>query len=59
MMKTATLEEVEVEVPEVPGIRVTKMAVPVSEGHAEMIEGDLDEKAARILALLKERGVIA
>ncbi|CAB3395033.1 electron transfer flavoprotein subunit beta/FixA family protein [Kyrpidia spormannii] len=59
MMKTATLEEMEVEVPEVPGIRVTKMAVPVSEGHAEMIEGDLDEKAARILALLKERGVIA
>ncbi len=59
VMKTTSLEEVEIEIPETPNLNVLRLAVPVSEGHAEMIEGELDDKVARVVALLKERGVLA
>lgn len=59
IMKTTSLDEMEVEVPDVPGPKVVSLAVPVSDGHAEMIEGDAEEKADRLLTLLRERGLLA
>lgn len=59
VMKTTSLDEVEVEIPETPQLNVSSLSVPVSEGHAEMIEGELEEKVARLVSLLKEKGVLA
>ncbi len=59
VMKATSLDEVEVSIPQVPVPNVIQLAVPVSEGHAEMIEGEAEDKAARILAILRERGVLA
>lgn len=58
MMKTGTIDEFPTEVPNLPRVRVLRMAEPVSEGHADMIEGDLSEKAVKILEILAGQGVL-
>ncbi len=36
-----------------------KMSPPVSAGHAEMLEGDAEEVAERIIEIIKERGLVS
>lgn len=59
VMKTTSLDEMEVEIPETPNLNVLRLAVPVSDGHAEIIEGEMEDKVGRVIALLKERGVLS
>lgn len=59
VMKSTTLEEVEIAVPDTPGLNVIRLAVPISDGHAEMIEGESEEKADRVITILRERGILA
>ncbi|MEP0804703.1 MAG: electron transfer flavoprotein subunit beta/FixA family protein [Chloroflexota bacterium] len=60
MAQTATVEKVapsgEADVRERP-LRILKMAPPVVTGHAEMIEGSPKEVAAKIVELLKSKGL--
>lgn len=58
MAKTATIEEIETD-EEGPGAgsTVRKMSPPVAAGHAEMIEGEPEEVAERIIQIIKERGL--
>lgn len=59
MAKTVTLDEIEAEA-DGPGAgsTVRKMAPPVSTGHAEMIEGDPEEVAEKIIEIIKGRGLL-
>ena len=59
MAKTAEIEEIEVD-DDGPGSGsvIHKMSPPVSTGHAEMIEGDAEEVAEKILEIIKERGLL-
>ena len=41
-----------------PALTVRKMYPPVSSSHAEMIEGEADEVAEKIIALLRDRALI-
>lgn len=60
MAQTATVEKVapsgDADVRERP-LRIVKMAPPVVTGHAEMIEGSSKEVAAKIVELLKSKGL--
>lgn len=60
MAQTATVEKVApsgvADVRERP-LRLLKMAPPVATGHAEMIEGSPKEVAAKIVELLKSKGL--
>lgn len=58
IQKTATLEEIAA----APasggaGIKIRRVFKPQAAGHAEMIEGEPEEVAAKIVALLRERGL--
>jgi cyclophilin family peptidyl-prolyl cis-trans isomerase len=61
-MKTARLEEVPA--PDIgdatgpPGLSVRRMYKPEAAGHAEMITGGPDEVAARLVAIMSEKGVL-
>lgn len=57
--KTATIDEIEAD-DGGPGAgsTVRKMAPPVSAGHAEMIDGDAADVAEKIVAILRERGLL-
>lgn len=55
--KTATIEEVEAETGAGGGLTIRKMAKPVSTSHAEMFEGDAEAVAAKIIEIIKERGL--
>jgi electron transfer flavoprotein beta subunit len=54
------IDEIEVD-DEGPGAGLTlhKMSPPVSAGHAEMLAGDAEEVAERIIEIIKERGLIS
>ncbi len=58
--KTATLDEIEVDEDDDPGSgsTVRQMSPPVSAGHAEMLAGDEEEVAERIIEIIKERGLL-
>jgi electron transfer flavoprotein beta subunit len=57
--KTATIEEIETNDTESDaGIILRKAARPVPAGHAEMLEGDPEEVAGKIIAVLDERGLL-
>ncbi len=60
MAQSATVEKVapsgDADVRERP-LRIVKMAPPVVTGHAEMIEGSSKEVAAKIVELLKSKGL--
>lgn len=58
-MKTASIEEKvagDVDIGDMPGIH--RMYMPESGERAEMIDGDEDEVAAKILTLIQEHGVL-
>jgi electron transfer flavoprotein beta subunit len=59
LAKTATIEELEIE-DEGPGAgsTVRKMSPPVSAGHAEMLEGDPEDVAEKIIEIIRERGLL-
>jgi electron transfer flavoprotein beta subunit len=57
--KTATIEEIETnDTGSDAGIILRKAARPVPAGHAEMLEGDPEEVAGKIIAVLDERGLL-
>ncbi len=59
MAKSADLEEYEAdENVGDSGCEIRKMAKPVSAGHAEMLEGDAEEVAEKIIEILEERGLL-
>jgi electron transfer flavoprotein beta subunit len=55
--QTATIEKVAPTGEATAGLAMKKMAPPVVTGHAEMIEGSAKEVAAKIVALLKGKGL--
>jgi electron transfer flavoprotein beta subunit len=58
-MKTAQFEEQGVTVPEPePLVAIRRMYSPESASHAEMIEGSAEEVAARLAAILAEKGLL-
>jgi electron transfer flavoprotein beta subunit len=58
MAKTVTIEEIEADDEGVgAGSTVRKMSPPVTTGHAEMIEGEPEEVAAKIVEIIKGRGL--
>lgn len=58
-MKEATIEEIEVDqLPARPVAPVRRMFTPETAGRAEFIEGDEGEIAERIVAILRERGIV-
>lgn len=57
--QSASIEEIELSVEEAgAGLSVRKMAKPTAAGHAEMIEGEADVAATKILELIRERGLL-
>ena len=58
LMKTATFETLEAPPGPDSGLVVESMSVPKATGHAEMIGGDAVAVAARIVAILAERGLV-
>ena len=55
--QTATIEKIMPAGDASTGLTVKKMAPPVATGHAEMIEGSAKEVAAKIVELLKAKGL--
>lgn len=58
LMKSAEIEEVEVEVPEAPALIVRRLYRPEASGHAEMWEGDVDDVVEAITQLLTEQKLL-
>lgn len=58
VMKTAAIEEVEAADAGDPGIAIRRMYKPEAATHAEMLEGDPDGVADRIVRILREKGVL-
>lgn len=59
IMKTATIDEVEGTAPAAPaGVAIRRFYKPESSSHAEMIGGDVEAQAERIVQLLVERGLV-
>ncbi len=59
VMRTAKIEEQDIpELDFTGGLAVSCLLEPESGARAEMIEGNVDQVAARIVAVLKEQGVI-
>ncbi|OLZ12167.1 electron transfer flavoprotein subunit beta/FixA family protein [Sulfobacillus thermosulfidooxidans] len=56
--KSAQIEEVDMAMPTVPQLEIRRFYKPVAAGHAEMIDGDVDEVAARIIEILQERNLV-
>ena len=58
-MKTATIEEQDVsELDASGGLVITRMYLPEAAERAEMIEGDEEEIAAKLVEIFRETGVI-
>lgn len=57
VMKSQALEDRPVTVGGAPP-PVVSLEVPASQGHAEMVAGGLDDKVARLVAILAERGLV-
>ncbi|HLO18042.1 MAG TPA: hypothetical protein VK206_24640, partial [Anaerolineales bacterium] len=55
--QTATIEKVAPAGEVSAGLTMKKMAPPVVTGHAEMLEGSSKEVAAKIVELLKSKGL--
>jgi len=59
-MKSATIEEeTSPEVPAGSGLAVSRMYVPETGAHAEMIEGTVEQVAEALAKLMRDRGVVA
>ncbi len=59
MAKTAVIEEIETDEDEFAPAPISNMAKPVATGHAEMIEGEPEEVAAKIIELIQEKGLLS
>jgi electron transfer flavoprotein beta subunit len=58
-MRTATIQELEAEEIDNSGaVEVTRMYLPETGEHAEMIEGDVDEVVEALVNLFQERGLL-
>ena len=58
-MRSATIEEVEASQVDPNGAaEPERMYLPEAGEHAEMIEGDVDQVADKIVALFQERGLL-
>jgi electron transfer flavoprotein beta subunit len=58
-MRSATIEELEAgQVDPNGAVEVERMYLPEAGEHAEMIEGDVDQVADRLVALFQERGLL-
>lgn len=55
--KSATIEEQSLELAPGDGLAISRMYKPVSTERAEMLEGDVEHAAARLLEILSERGI--
>ncbi|MEK6221173.1 MAG: electron transfer flavoprotein subunit beta/FixA family protein [Chloroflexota bacterium] len=59
MAQNSTIEEIEADnADDDSGLTISKMAKPISTGHAEMLEGDAEGVAAKIIEIIKERGLL-
>jgi electron transfer flavoprotein beta subunit len=59
-MKSATIDEAEASSVAVEaGVTVSRMSIPETGTHAEMIEGSVQEVAETLAGLLRDRGVVA
>jgi len=58
IQKSAAIEEVEVEVPSVPEVRLRRLYKPEAAGHAEMWGEDIDTVVDQLVGLLKERKLL-
>ncbi len=56
--KTAEIAEVEADEDEIGSITISEMAKPVTTGHAEMIEGEAEDVATKIITLLQGKGLL-
>ncbi|MDH5643795.1 MAG: electron transfer flavoprotein subunit beta/FixA family protein [Gemmatimonadota bacterium] len=58
LQKEASLETIDGAPSGTSGLEVERLFVPETGGHAEMIEGDEDEAAEKIVNILEERGLL-
>ncbi len=58
MAKTVVVEEIDAEDDEFDPASINKMAKPASAGHAEMIAGEPEDVAAKIIEIIREKGLI-
>lgn len=58
LMKTETIDTVDVDVESGSGLIVQKLSPPEASGHAEMIEGDEEAASERIVAILGDAGLL-
>jgi len=59
MSSTAEIEEIEVDEEDAgTGLKMIKMSPPATGGGAEMLSGDAEEVAEKILEILKEGGLL-
>ncbi len=56
--KSSQLEEVEMSIQEVPSLEILRFYKPIASGHAEMIDGDVDEAVDRIIEILQEHNLM-
>ncbi len=56
--KTLELEELNDELPDVSGLAIQEMILPEPTERAEMLEGDGEGIADRIVQILQERGLL-
>jgi electron transfer flavoprotein beta subunit len=56
--KSRQIEEVEVPLSNVPALTVRRFYKPVASAHAEMVDGDVEDVAARIAEILQERNLL-
>ncbi|HEX9696153.1 MAG TPA: electron transfer flavoprotein subunit beta/FixA family protein [Actinomycetota bacterium] len=58
MKQEKTIEELDAPSVDTPRLRVRAMRTPESSSHAEMLTGSTEEIADRVVALLRERGLV-
>lgn len=58
MAKTAVIEEVEADEDEFDPVPIHKMAKPVAAGHAEMIAGEPEDVAMKMIEIMREKGLL-
>lgn len=58
MMKETSIEEVEAPAFEPSGLKIRAMRKPLSASHAEMIEGSTGEVVDKLVAILRDRGLV-
>ncbi|HVL89442.1 MAG TPA: electron transfer flavoprotein subunit beta/FixA family protein [Actinomycetota bacterium] len=58
MKQEKTIEDAEAPAVETPRLKVRAMRTPESSSHAEMLTGSTDDVAEKVVALLRERGLV-